>query len=158
MRLGSEDWEAYRAIRLAALAEAPSAFGSSLASERRLTEHEWRTRLSNRAQFVVQCAERTVGTAGGVVDDGAELVSMWVHPDTRGEGVGDLLVKAVLEWARAEGYADIHLWVSVGNAHAERLYARNGFVRTGAEQLVNDADPTRREFRMARPLGSACRD
>ncbi len=90
-----------------------------------------------------------MGTAGGVVEDGAELVSLWVHPTWRGRGVGDLLVQAVLDWAREQGHAELRLWVSADNGPAERLYARHGFVRTGASQPVTPTDPTRREFAMA---------
>lgn len=151
-RLTPAAWREYRALRLAALAEAPSAFGSTLAEERRLQASEWRARLARRAQFVVRCRSGAVGTAGGVVEDGAELVSLWVHPDWRGRGVGDLLVQAVLDWAREQGQTEIRLWVSADNGPAERLYARHGFVRTGASQPITSADPTRREFAMARAM------
>src|SRR5260370_9312571 len=102
-RLTPAAWREYRAIRLAGLAEAPFAFGSNLADERRLRASDWRARLAERAQFVVRCKRGTVGTAGGVVDDGAELVSLWVQPTWRGRGVGDLLVQAGLGWARPAG-------------------------------------------------------
>jgi GNAT superfamily N-acetyltransferase len=151
-RLTPAAWRQYRAIRLQALVESPFAFGSTLAEERRLRAPEWRARLARRAQFVVRCRGVAVGTAGGVVEDGAELVSLWVHPGWRGRGVGDLLVQAVLDWAREQGYPQIRLWVAADNRPAERLYARNGFVRTGASQPVTPADPTRLEFAMARAL------
>ena len=151
-RLTPAAWREYRAIRLAALAEAPHAFGSTLAEERRLRAADWRVRLARRAQFVVRSQQRAVGTVGGLVEDGAELVSLWVHPAWRGRGVGDLLVQAVLDWARAQGHRVVRLWVSADNAPAERLYARHGFVRTGACQPVTPGDPTRREFEMVRAL------
>jgi ribosomal protein S18 acetylase RimI-like enzyme len=152
-RLTAAEWQEYRQIRLAALAEAPAAFGSTLADERRLRAQDWSARLARRAQFVVRCARLTVGTVGGVVDDdGAELVSLWVHPGWRGHGVGDMLVQAVLDWAREQGYRQIRLWVSADNGPAERLYVRHGFIRTGARQPVTLADPTRLEFAMARAL------
>jgi GNAT superfamily N-acetyltransferase len=154
-RLTPADWREYREIRLMALAEAPFAFGSTLAEERQLRAPDWRARLARRAQFVVRSGRRVVGTAGGVVDDGAELVSMWVHPTVRGHGVGDLLVQAVVDWARLQGHTQIRLWVSTGNEPAERLYARHGFVRTGASQPVTPADPTRLEFGMARAIDEA---
>ena len=34
----------------------------------------------------------------------AELVSMWVHPRARGQGVAAALVDMVLHWARAGGH------------------------------------------------------
>jgi len=152
VRLAPTAWREYRVIRLAALAEAPFAFGSTLAEERRLRAADWRARLARRAQFVVRCRGEAVGTVGGVVDDGAELVSLWVHPAWRGRGVADVLVRAVLDWARAEGYREVRLWVAADNAPAERLYGRLGFVRTGQVQPVTPNDPTRQEFALVRVL------
>ncbi len=154
-RLPPEAWREYRALRLAALADSPSAFGSTLTEERHLRASDWRARLARRAQFVVRCRREAVGTAGGVAEDGAELVSLWVHPTWRGRGVGDLLVQAVLDWAREQGHAELRLWVSANNGPAERLYARHSFVRTGASQPVTATDPTRREFAMTRAIDRA---
>jgi GNAT superfamily N-acetyltransferase len=154
-RLTPASWREYRAIRLAALAEAPYAFGSTVAEERRLRAATWRARLAQRAQFVVRHGGAVVGTVGGLVEDGAELVSLWVHPSWRGRGVGDLLVQAVLEWAREQGHREVRLWVSADNAPAEHLYARHGFVRTGACQPVTPAEPTRQEFAMVCTLDAA---
>ncbi len=77
---------------------------------------------------------RIVGLAGGG-DSGpsgvAALTSLWVDPGARGQGVGDQLVISVTAWAKAEGYNQLVLWVTEGNGHAEALYERNGFTRTG---------------------------
>lgn len=155
-RLAPDGWREFRAVRIAALTDAPSAFGSTLAGELLLDERDWRARLAHRAQFVVRCGEEAMGTVGGVAksgpESGSELVSLWVHPDWRGRGVGDLLVEAVLAWVRERGHRGIGLWVSDGNNAAERLYARHGFVRTGESQPVEPADPSRLEFAMARSL------
>jgi GNAT superfamily N-acetyltransferase len=149
-RLTAAEWGLFRDLRLEALADAPFAFGSALAQERQRTEADWRRRLELRAQFVVRARDAAVGTAGCVEDEGpgAELVSMWVRPDWRGQGVGDLLVRAVLDWACARGHDQVRLWVSEGNHAAERLYARHGFARTGESQPMTPDDPTRREFAM----------
>lgn len=77
------------------------------------------------------------------------MTAMWVDPRFRRQGVGDLLVKHVLEWARANRYRQMFLWVTDGNSDAERLYARNGFVRTGGEQEVR---PGELEYEMDRKL------
>ena len=155
-RLTTADWRVYRELRLAALADAPYAYGSTLEAERKLTETDWRKRLATREQFVAYLDGAPAGTVAGVRSDGsavAELVSMWVRPQTRGHGVGSALVNAVLDWASREGCSEIRLWVSEGNDVAERLYARHGFVRTGQTQPIRADDPTRLEFAMARPVG-----
>ncbi|MEP6477697.1 MAG: GNAT family N-acetyltransferase [Actinomycetota bacterium] len=152
-RLGPGEWDVYRDIRLAALEDAPSAFGSQLAAERDRTEAEWRDRLEHRTQFVALDDGRPVATAGCLteVDGAAELVSMWVAPPARGTGVADLLVEAVVADALDRGCETIVLWVSDGNEVAEGLYARHGFARTGREQPVDVGQPLRgMEFEMRR--------
>jgi GNAT superfamily N-acetyltransferase len=155
VRLEPADWPAYRELRLAALADAASAFGTTLARERALTPEDWRARIQRGPTFVARAPRGDVGTATGIQGDEpghAELVGMWVHPEWRGRGVGDLLVDAVIEWAAQSGYRGLNLWVSVGNDRAEALYARHGFARTGATQPIREEDPTRLELEMVRPL------
>ena len=147
-------WRTFQEVRLAALREAPYAFGSTWEREVEFDEKAWRDRLARRPQFVAISEDVAVGTVGaGREDDGqsAELISMWVDPRWRGQGVGDHLVKAVLEWARAAGCREVRLWVSDGNRVAERLYSRNGFARSGGVQPIRQGE-TRLEFEMARPL------
>jgi GNAT superfamily N-acetyltransferase len=151
-RLTLDDWRAYRDLRLAALADAPYAFGSTLARELAFTEADWHARFVDRAQFAARIDDEVVGLIGcGLMPEKreiAELVSMWVHPDARGQGAGDALVRAVFEWAREQECDQVHLWVSEGNDPAERLYAQNGFIRSGEVQRISRADPNRLEFAM----------
>jgi GNAT superfamily N-acetyltransferase len=151
VRLTVDDWPAYRELRLQALADAPWAFGSTLAREKAFSEEDFRVRLSQRAQWAAKVDGSFVGTVGGMLideGDGPHLISMWVHPDGRGQGIGGLLVRAVLDWARDSGHERVRLWVTEGNKPAERLYAKNGFVRTGESQLARADDPSRLEVAM----------
>lgn len=150
-RLTPDSWRTYQEVRLAALREAPHAFGSTWEREVELDEEAWRGRLAERAQFVAISEELVVGTVGGSsADDGrtAWLVSLWVDPRWRGQGVGDHLVKVILDWARASALKEVRLWVADGNREAERLYTRNGFVRTDAVQPIRVGEP-RLEFEMS---------
>jgi GNAT superfamily N-acetyltransferase len=152
-----DEWPAYRALRLAALAEAPYAFGSTLAEALARGDEDWRNNLAARVQFVAELDGEHVGMAGAIVDDDPDepdLVSMWVAPSARGRGVGDELVQAVLGWARDAGYAAVGLWVYDTNPGAEKLYRRNGFVRTG--RAVAPAPPDERvDLRMRAELRTA---
>jgi GNAT superfamily N-acetyltransferase len=155
VRLRPPDWAAYREIRLAALTEAPSAFGSDVAREEAMTPADWRTRLTRRSTFAARAAHGLVGTAAGIPGDvagHAELVGMWVHPGWRRRGIGSLLVRAVIDWAAEGPYRAIDLWVTVGNDTAEALYARLGFIRTGRTQPVRENDPALLELEMTRSL------
>src|SRR5215469_4217588 len=86
-----EDWQVYRQVRLAALAEAPYAFMSTLEYEQAFGEEIWRQRLGSptAATFIAWWDGKPAGTATGIADDPAEkhavpgawqLVGMWVDP------------------------------------------------------------------------------
>jgi GNAT superfamily N-acetyltransferase len=139
-------------VRLAALKEAPYAFGSTYAREVDAPEAIWRSGLQSRTRFVAEIDGAVVGTvSGGPGKDrtvGA-VTAMWVDPDSRKQGVGDLLLATVLEWLQAQGYRHALLWVTDGNANAERLYLRHGFARTGESEHVR---PGKLEFELSRSL------
>jgi GNAT superfamily N-acetyltransferase len=157
--LTPDDWALWRALRLAALREAPAAFGSTLAGAERLEEADWRERLSERAIFAAYPdgvgAGQAAGVAGAMRGEDptcCDLVSMWVRPVARGRGVGDALVESVVSWAGEHGCRHVRLWVVEGNGPASRLYERHGFAATGQRQPVLPGDESRCEIEMARPL------
>jgi GNAT superfamily N-acetyltransferase len=152
-RLAAADWSAFREVRLAALRDAPEAFGSTAAEAEQLGEAEWRARLTQRAVFLAEVSAQRVGLVAGIAGEQpgeAELVSMWVAPAWRGHGVGDRLVDEVLRWAAEAGFSTVQLWVTQGNARAEALYARHGFAATGQVQPMGRATLDRLEFEMRR--------
>ncbi|MFI5707476.1 GNAT family N-acetyltransferase [Kribbella sp. NPDC051620] len=57
----------------------------------------------------------------------AELVSMYVRADLRGQGVGGHLVDAFAEWAKERGAARLHVTAYAKNTAALRLYESRGF-------------------------------
>jgi GNAT superfamily N-acetyltransferase len=118
------------------------------------SEKRWRSVLENRARFVAEASGEVIGTVSGGASDvtgTAALTALWVVPAARGRGVGEALVKVVLEWANDAGYEQVMLWVVEGNSSAENLYGRTGFRRTGSVQMVRPGDP-RIEYEMARPV------
>jgi GNAT superfamily N-acetyltransferase len=135
--LTEDDWPVWRELRLAALAEAPQAFGSQLADWQGPGDREerWRGRLSIPGSYnlVAVVDGKPAGMATGIPDDEpgvAELISMWVSPAARGRGVGDLLLGAVEQWARQAGAGVLKLAVTETNANARALYLRRGFSDT----------------------------
>jgi GNAT superfamily N-acetyltransferase len=128
------DWHVLRALRLAALADSPEAFGSTLAAEASYQEDQWRHWTRTAGIFVAYRGTEPVGLAAGV--DGAEpgerrVISAWVKPAHRSAGVGAAVIAAVVAWARAEGASTLSLWVTRANLSARRLYANRGFVASG---------------------------
>lgn len=134
-RLTPEDWILWRALRLEALREAPSAFGSTLADWQGAgdTEFRWRDRLASVAFNVVALLGQVpVGmVSGNDHPPEVELISMWVAPLARGKGVGDRLVDAVVDWAKVQGALRVVLSVKTGNRRAIHLYQRHQFVEEG---------------------------
>ena len=70
----------------------------------------------------------TVSTAEG--GRAAWLEDMIVHPDKRGKGVGDGLLRAAMKGARAAGCSRITLLTDATNALAMRFYEKSGFARS----------------------------
>jgi ribosomal protein S18 acetylase RimI-like enzyme len=154
-QLGPDDWELWRDARLAALADSPSAFASTLEREQAYTEQRWREWLApDRGLKALAGADGGVAGIVGVWvpedrDGAGELFSMWVHPSWRGRGTGDRLVAEALAWARRQELKALDLWVVGDNAAAERFYTRHGFRRTGESQPY-PPDPSVTEYVMRR--------
>lgn len=150
-RLGVEDWETLRAVRLDALRESPEAFYRSYADALEIDADGWRRLFTpDVAHFVVETTDRPVGLVIGVSPrpgqpdpEAVELGAMWVAPQVRGDGVADLLVDAVIGWARGGGHSRVVLWVYDANLRAVTFYRRRGFVQTGT-QAVDTGKGTRR--------------
>lgn len=148
--LSPDDWPLWRELRLAALADAPAAFGSTLpewtgAAD---TEKRWRARLAEVAlNVVLRLDDHPAGMVSATAPspDGAiKLISMWVAPFARGHGVGDAAIEGVLNWARTEhGGTPVVLSVKALNEPATLLYRRHGFIDAGP----SPDDPSERLMR-----------
>jgi GNAT superfamily N-acetyltransferase len=156
-RLGPDDYELVRTIRLRCLREEPAAFGSTYEREVAFTDAVWidRLRPDGNPHYLAEAPDGTpAGIAAGVPDDEApdtaNLVAMWVDPRARGTGAADELIAAVIRWAGGAGYRAISLHATEGNVRAERAYQRHGFQRTGRTFARERDDAI--EFEMARPV------
>jgi ribosomal protein S18 acetylase RimI-like enzyme len=146
VRVGEDDWEAVRDVRLAALRDSPDSFGSTWGREERFAQAHWRMRLRGTPTWL---AVDQAGTAWGIVSliqepgspvDDRHVVSLWVAPAARRRGVAWALLDAARDEACADGARTVSLWVLEGNTAAVDLYVRAGFRRTGVrQQLPRDA-------------------
>lgn len=68
----------------------------------------------------------------------AQLRMLYVEPDARGLGIGTLLVKQVVAFAREKGYRRIRLWTQESLTSARKIYAAAGF------KVVGSAEPHHR--------------
>jgi ribosomal protein S18 acetylase RimI-like enzyme len=152
----------YKAVRLRALKDSPSAFGSTYLKESQFTDEEWDTRARNltgerAVAYLALDNEEYCGIAGCFRNKqdslNADLVSMWVAPESRRTGVGRLLVDAIAAWAIDRGAQNLHLMVTSSNHAAIEFYKRNGFSMTGRTEPYPN-DPKLIEYEMSRPLSS----
>ena len=130
-----------RTLRLRALADTPSAFGSTYEREVAFTEADWQRRLQPEANPHFVCGRPDAEPVGIVAvgvdrtepdDRVAHVWGMWVDGSARGTGVADALLETAIEWATSNGFMVARLQVTEGNVRAERMYERLGFRRTGA--------------------------
>ena len=68
----------------------------------------------------------------------ASVTAMWVDPRFRRQGVGDLLLKTVVDWARGDGYRQVFLWVTDGNDNASGTSVARvrGAIERGEEAVM----------------------
>jgi ribosomal protein S18 acetylase RimI-like enzyme len=133
--VSADDWQTWRSVRLAALTDAPDAFGSRLHEWADASEDRWRDRLSIPGAIDLLAVDDDGNVPVGMVTGTpvqnrahrAELISLWVDPAVRSRGVATALISAIASWAAGTGAATLGLSVMADNAAARRSYERNGF-------------------------------
>lgn len=112
-----------------------------------------RERLADAQGFVAELDGRLVGTvavrgpkAAGeayiadpppplyTAPGTAILSQLAVHPDCRGQGVGELLLDTAEAWAREQGFAQLALDTAEPAIALRRRYERRGYVTVGGVQ------------------------
>lgn len=156
-----EDWERLRDLRLAMLADTPTAYVESLEQAQGQDEAHWRFTARRSAQpgsvgvvAVDRAADRFVGTMSAYTDaDRTWVVAVYVAPGHRGRaaGVADLLLDRVEEWARGEGRSELWLEVHETNQRAQAFYLRRGYAFTGVRRPY-ELDESQDELEMTRSL------
>ncbi|PKB20456.1 GNAT family N-acetyltransferase [Janthinobacterium sp. 64] len=126
-------WPALKATRLAALLDAPTAFGASHASAAAFSDADWQQRAVSTPQrtfFLAFDDEQAIGLSAQVVAGNGEchLIAMWVRSDYRGMAVAQGLVDAVKQCAVNNGHRRLVLDVAPENARAAAFYQKQGFV------------------------------
>jgi ribosomal protein S18 acetylase RimI-like enzyme len=156
-RIGPDEGDRLRDIRLRALRDAPGAFASSFEAESVRPRGAWEDAAAawsagtGAATFVAELGREWVGLTGAFraadCTEMVELVSMWVAPGFRRRGVARSLIDRVVVWARATGANAVGLGAADGNDAAIAAYERAGFALTG-ERHPLPSDRSRDELRM----------
>ncbi|MDP4199940.1 MAG: GNAT family N-acetyltransferase [Bacteroidota bacterium] len=143
-RLTPADAEEYRICRLDALLDTPHAFASSYEEESHHTLAVLKARLHSEnldsATFGAFDGERLVGLTGIFREarlkrrHKGNIVSVFVRPEYRGQGIGSRLMQAAIAHAQTlKGVERLDLGVESTNAPAKALYTSLGFVTWGVE-------------------------
>lgn len=158
-----DEVETYRAFRLRALADAPDAFGDSLAAAEARPWSAWVDRVAANAAgetsvLVVAVDAETdtwlgmtgsyLGEPGTVV---ADVISVWVAPEARRRRIASALMEGARAWARSRGATQMRLWVTATNARARALYAGLGYRPTGTSRPLA-SNPALQDVEMTRPV------
>ncbi|GAA5524957.1 hypothetical protein Maes01_01517 [Microbulbifer aestuariivivens] len=132
MPVVESQWELLRNIRLQSLIDSPDAFAITHEQAEKLTPAEWRFIASGAAgpRFLIARHDGQAVGLIGAVDSGGEyeLVSLWVSPLVRGQGVGLELINSLRTLALEDGHRAVMLRVSSENTTAINLYLKAGFV------------------------------
>ena len=150
----------FKAIRLRALRDTPTAFSSTYGAESRLSDRNWIERAqewsSKRSTtYLAMDVENPCGIVSGFLnrDDTtrAHLASMWVAPSHRRSGIGRTLVNAIIEWAQLQSADTVQLTVTSSNDPAIKFYKSLGFSPTGKITPYRN-DPALNDVEMIRSL------
>lgn len=144
IQLPPDSWQVYRELRLEALQNDPQAFGGSYEEEINLTPTNWQNRL--KSMWFAWTDNQIIGMIGLVqnkemgIKHYAFLVSLWVKPAYRRQGIGALLIKHVQKDAPTKQLRKILLHVTKTQPGALRLYEPVGFKKVGTlkENLFKD--------------------
>jgi len=152
---------AFKTTRLRALQDTPLAFSSTFEKESKFPDSEWLARVERMngekgIGFLALDGEIPCGIVASFLAEKdaarADLVSMWTAPTYRRRGIGQMLVNAVMQWARIRNARTLVLLVASNNESAIRFYEALGFTRTGRTEPY-PLDPTAIECEMVCSLG-----
>lgn len=177
VRLGVEEWQAYRALRLEALRDEPQAFSSRYAEQVEYPDTFWQKRLADAAWNAGAASNagtdrsspggswllfarqrgRLVGMIGAYRqepphEDTVWIISVYVTPSARGTGVSNRLMSAMLAEVAFAGVKKAQLEVNVNQTAAVHLYQRFGFTVVNEESHLVGSGEYVPEYLMEKAL------
>ena len=150
----------FKALRLQALLEAPTAFCSTYADACQISDDDWIIRAAQcttetSVGYLAMDGNKSCGIARATPDDRdrdtAWVESMWVAPSHRRMGIGSLLISKIIAWTKDRGIVTLKLDVTSNNDRAISFYQQLGFSMTGSAKPYPN-DPTLTEWEMAKVL------
>lgn len=142
------EWRTYRDVRLQALLDSPSAFGSTYEEEAGRTDANWAARIAaatssgqDRVLFA-RVGEDVCGLVWCKLSTDEPMIAnvfqMWVDSALRGMGAGRALLEEAIDWAERVGARRIRLGVTAAETPAMRLYLALGFRPEGETEPLRE--------------------
>jgi GNAT superfamily N-acetyltransferase len=143
---GPADAIPFSELRMEALRDNPTVFGSSFEARENCTP-EWALSIlsgdpQEQANFVAECDGLLLGMTSirrnrkEKVRHSAGIAGVYVRPDWRGLGIVDGLFNACFDWAQSQQVVILKLAVVTTNPAAYNAYQRLGFSVYGMEPKV----------------------
>ncbi|HAM88778.1 MAG: Acyl-CoA N-acyltransferase [Candidatus Falkowbacteria bacterium GW2011_GWC2_38_22] len=148
-KLKKSDWKLYKEIRLEALKNEPSAFGSSYDTEFKRSDEDWQKKFkdiesskSSKFYYAAQIDEKLVAIGGAFQEENNEwnIIAIYTKPNNRGKGIGNKLLSSIREELKIRKTLKAFLRVNVDQLAAISLYKKLGFtiLDTHKDQLLGD--------------------
>ena len=142
IKLSPNRWREHKELRLKSLQTDPGAWEHTYENVSMYPDQRWSERLENswneRESLTLfgEIDGKLVGMAGAVWDDRgskkdvAMIVSVYLLPEFRGQGIARKIVEAVIDrLIEKKRFKKIELWVVDANTEAKELYKKLGFVQ-----------------------------
>ena len=139
------DGPVIRELRIAALTDAPYAFGSSLSEILNLPASSFEddavrhSSSDTSTSFLLFKENSAIGMVGAFVESSSGrpfICSLWLSPLHRGSSLASKLVLTAIQWLQARGAQDIFAWVADKNVRAIGFYRKLGFIKAGDCQAL----------------------
>ncbi len=150
-KLSIEDWSEYKALRLKALKEDPLAFSDSFEEALEKIDDHWLNHLksdkTSSVSLFAKSNEKLIGMVALIFSHKnktahtVELVGNYVDKDYRGQGVGSMMMEAIINEAKSNPkIKKIILDVVATQLPGIKLYEKYGFKKVGKrkDQFFHD--------------------
>ena len=138
----SNDWEQIKYIYEAGIATKNATFESQSPS----TFEDWLGNANPSCTLVAESGSTLLGwckltpVSYRKVYSGVGELSIYVHPDAKGQGVGSMLLQSIIEHSEAEGFWTLESKIFGENEASLQLHKKNGFRIVGVREKIGKQD------------------
>jgi len=144
-RTEKDDAQIIRDLRIAALSDAPYAFGTKLEDvlrepfEKFISDAVRHSESDVSTSFIALSKNEPIGMIGAFFEQPSQrafICSLWVKDTYRGGVVGSSLLRTAINWLAKRGAQECHAWVADLNSRAIKFYGTHNFLNSGIAQSL----------------------